>query len=521
MPLIVRRTTVSACYWLCQCVVLGASLASGQIILDGDFDQGGLDEANSSVNGSMVMLAGRDNSIPGEWKWLYFSATNVNGLQLTFQIDDEFDTGGSNLNQHEMVYSYDQQTWEFFDNNNRNAAQDTYTFFNDTAFTQNQVYIAYGLPYSSGRVTSHTAQMAASPWVAPTSSGNASFVIGQSPGGIDDLGRVVAPQDMYGYKITDPSATGSKRKIGVMSGVHSNETLADFTLEGLVNFLTGDDLEAGILRKYAEFYIYPMANPDGRYAGYNRSTVQNVSVDPNRFWESPNYGGLDDIKVVGDALLADTGADIDYFIDLHSTVVGKTGHFGFIHPDYQADPFWLSFLQLDSEIFTNNASLIDLTGQKFGRDELNAEFTMTFETQFIPGENIDRFLNLGKTMGLAFEQVFQVFADLNFDGELDVQDWVEFIGGAETDLSGMTPIEAYAMGDLDGDGINSIVDFGLFKNAYVAAHGLSGFEALFAVPEPISMVLLGSGMSVWILTLRGFETSCFSVPDSAEDPFNA
>ncbi len=515
---VLHRTTIAACYWFCQWVLLGTSVTFGQIALDGNFDHGSLDEANSAAVGNFVTLAGRDNYNPGDWKWLYFSADGVSTSQVTtFQIDDNFASGGSNLNGHSMVYSYDQQNWFFFDNNTRDSGAGTFTFSNNSAFMQNQVFVAYGLPYSYSRATTHTAQVATSPWVTPTISGNSSLVIGQSPGGVDDLGRVVAPRDMFGYKITDPSATGPKKKIGVISGVHANETLGNYTLEGLVNFLTSDDLEAGILRKYAEFFVYPMANPDGRYAGYNRSTVQHVTFDPNRYWVSPNYGGLTDVKVVGDALLADTGADVDYFMDLHSTVVGKDGHFGFLHPDYQADPFWLNFLQLEPSVNTNNASLIDLTGQKFGRDELNAEFTMTFETQFISGENIDRFHDLGMNMGLAFEQVFQVFADLNFDGELDVQDWLVFIAGAETDLSGLTPIEAYSQGDLDGDGINSIADFGLFKNAYVAAHGLSGFEALFAVPEPVSVLLLGSGMSVWILTLRGFEASLFSVSDVSED----
>ena len=63
----------------------------------------------------------------------------------------------------------------------------------------------------------------------------------------------------------------------LVGGVHANETLGNFTLEGLVDFLVSDDLEAAQLRRYAEFYVYPMANPDGRYAGYNRSTVQFVN----------------------------------------------------------------------------------------------------------------------------------------------------------------------------------------------------------------------------------------------------
>ena len=466
------------------------TVAQAQITLDADFDHGSLDEANSSVNGSMVNLAGRDNFNPGDWKWLYFSADNVNGVTPTFQIDDDFATGGSNLNNHEMVYSYDQQHWQFFDNNVRSPSQDTFTFSNNSAFTQNQVYVAYGLPYSFGRASSHTAQLAASPWVMPTSSGNSSLVIGQSPGGTDDLGRTIAPRDMFGYKITDSSAVGPKQKIAVIAGVHSNETLGNYTLEGLVDFLLGNDFEAAQLRKQAEFYVYPMANPDGRFAGYNRSTVQRESDDPNRFWDSPLYGFMSDIKVVGDSLLADTGGDVDYFIDFHSTVSGKDGHFGFVHPDFQSDPFWLNLLQLEPSVSTRNSSLVSLTAQKFGRDELLAEFTMTFETQFIAGENIDRFHDLGKNVGLAFNQVFRVFADLNFDGQLDEQDWLNFIAGAETDLSGLSAIEAYAAGDLDGDGVNSIVDFGLFQDAFVATHGLTGFVELLApIPEPATMAL--------------------------------
>lgn len=463
----------------------------GQIILNGDFDHGSLDEANSLVSGLQVQLAGRDNFNPGDWKWLYFSADNVNGLKPTFRIDDDFATGGSNLENHEMVYSYDQENWFFFDNNSRIASQDLYTFSNDSAFTQNQVFIAYGLPYSNSRVTSHTAQIASSPYVTPTASGNSSLVIGQSPGGTDDLGRTISPQDIYAYKITDSAATSPKKKIALLGGVHANETLGNYTLEGLVDFLLSDDIEAGLLRSYAEFYVYPMANPDGRFAGYNRSTVQNESLDPNRFWDSPNYGGLSDIKVVGDAMIADTGADVDYFIDFHSTVVGKDGHFSYLHADYQSDPFWLNFLQLEPSVNTNGASLINLTGSKFGRDELNAEFTMTFETQFIAGENIDRFHDLGENMGLAFDNVLSIFADLNFDSLLNEQDWILFNAGQETDLSGLTNIEAYRSGDLDGDGINSITDFGLFKEAYIIANGLSAFNALFvSTPEPSSVHLI-------------------------------
>jgi hypothetical protein len=497
---------VCCTYMLCISSVLGA------IVLDGDFDSGSLDEANSSVSGNLVMLAGRDNYNTGDWKWLYFSADGVSGQQVTFRIGDNFDTGGGSLVGHKMVYSYDQENWFFFDNNIRNASLDRFTFSNTNPFAQDRVYVAYGLPYPKSRTDSHTASLVDSPWVSPTLSGDADFVIGQSPGGVDDLGRVIAPQDMYGYKITDPNGGAiAKKKVVLLGGVHANETLGNFTLEGLVDFLVSDEAEAAILRKYAEFYVYPMANPDGRLAGYNRSTVQRENLDPNRYWIPPNYNNLDDIEVVGDSVRADTGIDVDYMVDFHSTVNGKTGHYGYILPEYQSDRFWQNVIQVEPSIDTNNASLVDDTGAKFGRDHLNAEFSATFETQFLPDENIDRFLTLGRNFGLAFQQTFYEFSDLNFDGVLDPLDWQAFLLGAETDLSALSPIDAYEAGDLNGDGTNDLEDFGLFKANYIQVNGLLAFQSLFiSVPEPSSAVLLLVGSILYSTRYYRSTSTCLT-----------
>jgi hypothetical protein len=477
--------------WLAVCAsaILSAGWcgdpATAAITLDADFDSGSLDEVQSSVAGNVVTLAGRDNFNPGQWKWLYFSASGVAGQQVTFRIDDDFATGGGNLVGHKMVYSYDRENWAFFDNNVRLAEQDLFMFFNNQPFTEDQAYVAYGLPHPNSRIEGHAASVASSPWVRPTATGNASLVIGQSPGGVDDLGRVVAPRDIYAYTISDSSSTTAKAKVALVGGVHANETLGNFTLEGLVDYLLGDTLEAAVLRKRAEFFVYPMVNPDGRFAGYNRSTVQQESLDPNRFWAPPDYGGLDDIRVVGEALRADTAEDVDFLIDFHSDVAGKTGHYGNVLPVWQSHPLWLNLLQVEPAVQTNNALLIDDTTAKFGRDVLDAEFSITFETQFLADENVDRFVELGRNWGRALFKTLNVFADLNLDGLLDGRDWLLQAAGAETDLAGLAPIDAYRRGDLDGDGVNSALDFGLFKDAYEQLHGSGSFAAMLAsVPEP-------------------------------------
>jgi hypothetical protein len=496
-------------------VALGVVSASAQITLNADFDSASLclspsnacddNGIASSVSGSTVTLVGRDNFNAGAWKWMYFRADNVNGQTVLFQTGDDFATGGASLNNHRMMYSYDQTNWQFFDNNQRSAG--LFTFSNNSPFTQSSVYVAYGPAYPYQRTVDHTAAIASSPWVSPTTSGNSSLVLSQSPGGVDDISRTVTPKNLYGYKITDAAAAGPKAKIVLLSGVHANETLGNFTLEGLVDFLVSDDLEAGRLRRYAEFYVYPMANPDGRFAGNNRSTIQRPSVDPNRAWNPPGYfdpenvtPALFDIAEVGESMRADTEQNIDYMIDFHSTVNPSPYpyHHGLVLPAWQSDPFWLSLLSREPNVITGSAALTDFTGAKFGRDVLNAEFSATFETVFpatlggLPAsENVPRFLTLGRNFGLAWHDVYYVPADLNFDGALDEDDWTLFIAGSETDMDGLSPIEKYELGDLTGNGQNSFEDFELFKQLFDAANGAGSFAAMLAgVPEPSTTALL-------------------------------
>ncbi len=484
-------------------ITLDANFDSGSLCLPGA-PVGACDDTGvfSSVSGNTVTLTGRDNFNNGQWKWVYFRASGVHGQVLNFEIGNDFNTGASNLSQHKMVYSYDQENWQFFDNNQLNNGEGKFLFSNNAAFVQDEVYVAYGLPYPYQRTVDHTAGLVGSPWVTPTATGNSQLVIGQSPGGVDDIGRAIGPRDIYAYKITDPAATGSKKKIVLGGGVHANETVGNWTLEGLVNFLVSDDLTAAQLRRYAEFYVYPLANPDGRFAGNNRTTVQVGDIDPNRAWNPPSYtepgdtSTLLDIARVGQSMRLDTQQDIDYLIDFHSTVNHSIpNHFGFILPEWQSDLFWQFVLAREQTLITADASLIDFTLAKFGRDVLNAEFSATFETLFIADENTDRYLNLGENFGRAWHDVFFVPGDLNFDGELGPADWLSFISGAEQDLSEFSEIERYTLGDLDSDGENSILDFVKFKQLYVQANGTAAFAALFRpVPEATALTLTLAGL---------------------------
>ena len=81
--------------------------------------------------------------------------------------------------------------------------------------------------------------------------------------------------------------------------------------------------------------------------------------------------------------------------------------------------------------------------------------------------------------------------DLNGDGQITPADWTLFKAGQGTNFAGLSPLQAYAKGDLDGDFDHDLGDFIAFRVAYSNAHGAGAFAALLAgVPEPSSAALV-------------------------------
>jgi hypothetical protein len=86
-------------------------------------------------------------------------------------------------------------------------------------------------------------------------------------------------------------------------------------------------------------------------------------------------------------------------------------------------------------------------------------------------------------------------SDLDFDGQLDPDDWQVFKANHNGVAGGLSVAESYQFGDLDGDGDNDFLDFRLFKTDYIAAHGEAAFLHLEGnIPEPGSIVLGLIGM---------------------------
>ena len=466
--------------------------ATAILNLTGNFDHGSLQSWSGDT--SSIQLVGRENHpTTAGWRWLYFQASDVQGAQPVFSIDQAFAGGNSTLTNHKMVYSYDNENWTFFDNGLLTLNE--YTFSNNTPFTGDEVYVAYAQPYSYGRSVAHTEEILATPWAAPTVSGDANGVIGQTPIEFDDLGRLNPKRDIFAYRVTNPATDSAtpKRKVVVATGVHSGEVLGTHTFEGLINWLTSDDSRAARLRDAAEFFAYPIINAAGRFAGTSRATVENPTEDPNRKWHPTEWVGHEDIQATGEAMIADVastpGTEVDAFIDFHSTISNGGDDFGFIEiseGDANA-PFWQELLTLQPNVGQVESTGTNWTTANFADLVLNADVDITFETAFSNNRPLSYYHTLGENFGIAFYNSWiQVAnpdaADFDEDGDVDNADLAAWQNGY-----GITGAAEHHQGDADGDFDVDGNDFLTWQSQFTGSLDLQA--AVTAVPEPSTGIL--------------------------------
>jgi endonuclease/exonuclease/phosphatase family metal-dependent hydrolase len=132
-------------------------------------------------------------------------------------------------------------------------------------------------------------------------------------------------------------------------------------------------------------------------------------------------------------------------------------------------------------VYSTPANVIPLSAQVLGYDENDGNTDI----------GLDPYPSDHRAVVVAFDMpACSLLGDLNGNCGIDTADWAQLRSGQHANLFGLTPSQARAMGDLNGDFRNDHADFVIFKQEYEDSYGLGSFAQMLSVPEPASILLL-------------------------------
>lgn len=265
----------------------------------------------------------------------------VDGQRPRIEIVPYETVGGGDGENHQTWFnsqrghfSYDGETWQPFDGTG--ISGDRLTFLHDTAFTQDEVWIARSWPISVTQVgewieslatayptlVSPTASAAAFTPSATTSYPAQTYIAEEIPGGDDELGRTIPTTPFYAFEITDgaPPQTGQ-----ITAGIHAGEDVGEVVLREFVEWLLSSDAEAQAVRARFKIIVYPMMNPFGRWAGEWRGQPGSTTDTNRDIVASPEYDSSIAYKTISAADESQTPA---WAFDFHASPSGESQQLG-------------------------------------------------------------------------------------------------------------------------------------------------------------------------------------------------
>jgi hypothetical protein len=285
------------------------------------------------------------------------------------------------------------------------------------------VYVAQAFPYPTWQTDEYVAAIKTNPFIFRTASGDANLVVGHTHGTAgkdasghlyyDDLGRTIPSLPLYGFGITDANATGHKAHIVIQCGNHSCETQDHYTMEGMVLTVLSNTPEGDFLRKHAVFFIYPQIDPEGRWAGFWRSSPIAPANDHNRYWA--DYNGMangyatpsknPEIHDIEQAERIDTGGYVDYFFDHHGQ--GVIQNYPVVTQETLDSLYIVNFRLRDPANSSNTIVWGPITMAEYWAADplanggLAATYSLTPETGMIPNLSVAGFQQMGANYMLA------------------------------------------------------------------------------------------------------------------------
>ncbi|CAD8066241.1 unnamed protein product [Paramecium sonneborni] len=281
---------------------------------DSNFESGNLFTSYKVGPNEYDLMMQNDTNTKGNTQWFYFSVENtIKNCIVTFNIinfikcDSLFNMGqkpvifstksnkirgtGWIKGGHNIIYFRN----KFKRENSSFKTYNTLSFSYKFEHSNDKVYFAQCYPYTYSQLNNFIERS-----IKPNK-----FAI------IKELCKTIS-------KLSCPLITigNGKKAIILMARQHPGETPGSFTIEGAIEFLLSNCMEAEILRNNFTFYIIPMINPDGVVFGNYRCNL--YGTDLNRIWINPHKELHDSVWHVRELIRQiNQTAELCLIIDFH------------------------------------------------------------------------------------------------------------------------------------------------------------------------------------------------------------
>ena len=254
------------------------------IQISADFDAGNIEVL--TIDGARADLAIRKDHLSDFYQWFYFRVDGAAGQPLELNITNcagaAYPLGWPD---YRACISDDDATWRRTD-----------TSYADGILTirhtpeSDSVWVAYFAPYSSERHKNLVARIA-----------------GHSHASHHILGETLDGRPLDALRV----GTGSTQ-VWLYARQHPGESMAEWWMEGALDFLVSEDPAAVKLREAATLHVVPNMNPDGSARGHLRTNAAGKNL--NREWAEPTMEGSPEVFLAR-AAMDETG--VDFAMDVH------------------------------------------------------------------------------------------------------------------------------------------------------------------------------------------------------------
>lgn len=288
---------------------------------DSNFESGNLYHAYQVAPDHYELVLQNDINTRGNNQWFFFRVRNVQrNRTLRFSIvnlikpDSLFNYGmkptvfsKGRYERRKIGWVREGQKISYEPNSIKRECKDahfyTLSFEYKFQYDDDTVYFSHSYPYTYSDLSNYLTGMFARKEVGRLAT-------------IKNLGRTVGKNRIDLLTITArKNNIKEKRIVWILARQHPGEVTSSFVVEGMIDFLVGENRAAEYLRDNLIFKIVPMVNTDGVIHGNSRCEL--VGTDPNRRWKEPSKLLHPVIYQIRKNIEKGVGS-IDMVLDLHS-----------------------------------------------------------------------------------------------------------------------------------------------------------------------------------------------------------